>query len=317
MTRNQLYTCPVMMVASSPLQECDDINTSKVSKMLHVRRRLKIRWLGAAVLATVTPLSHGFTQFLPSPAAPVATSLRYADLADLFAGAPIVLRAKIASATRLKDASTLAGATRFFVEADVTALIRGTGGLPPRVKYLVDVLPDSRGRLPKLKKADVLIAALPVAGRPSEIQLAARDAQMIWTPALDTRVRRIVADVLTPGAAPEVTGIASAFHVAGSVPGEGETQIFLSTATGAPVSVSVLRRPGEAPRWALALGEIVDDAAAVPARDTLPWYRLACFLPRDLPERAARELSTSDADAARADYAVVINGLGPCDRVRR
>ncbi|CAN5244775.1 hypothetical protein BH09PSE3_BH09PSE3_13680 [soil metagenome] len=240
----------------------------------------------------------------------------YADVVDVFAPAPVALHATIRTATRLKDESTRAGTIRFYVEADVVALIRGPGGVPPRLSYVVDVPVDSRGRPPKLKKADVLIAALPVKGRPGEIQLSARDAQLMWSPALDAQVRAVIAAVLAPGAAPVVTGVGSAFHVAGSVPGEGETQVFLTTASGAPVSLSILRRPGEAPRWAVALGEIVDEAAAPPTRNTLAWYRLACFLPRTMPDSAVTELPAADAAVARDDYAFVIGELGICERTR-
>jgi hypothetical protein len=53
-----------------------------------------------------------------------------------------------------------------------------------------------------------------------------------------------------------------------------------------------------------------------PRRDTLTWYRLACFLPRNLPAEA--NLSASDADKAAAvsDYAKVMSDLGPCSRNR-
>ena len=113
---------------------------------------------------------------IPKPVPPSpADAWRYADVADLFAAAPIVLRAKIVSATALKGVPTTNGAVRFYVEGDVTALIRGNQAVPPRLIWLVDMRPDSRGKIAKLKKADVLIAALPVAGRPGEIRLAARD----------------------------------------------------------------------------------------------------------------------------------------------
>jgi hypothetical protein len=270
----------------------------------------------ALAAALVFPVNAGFTQFLPAAPVPQALAWSYADTADVFATAPLVLRAKIVAATALKGASATPGTTRFFIEADAVALIRGAGGVAPRVRYLVDVAPDSRGRMPKLKKLDVLLAAQPVAGRAGEIQLVAPDAQQRWTAPLDARVRSIVTAAVDPAAPPEVTGVASAFHVAGTVIGEGETQIFVATAGGAPVSLSILRRPGESPRWALALGEIVDESAAVPQRDTLAWYRLACFLPADLPVAAARELSTTDADIAREDYALVMRDLGACPRAR-
>ena len=78
----------------------------------------------------------------------------------------------------------------------------------------------------------------------------------------------------------------------------------------------MLRRPGQATSWAVALGEIVDEAARAPARDTLGWYRLACFLPRTLPRVAIADLSEGDAAAARADYGFVIEAMGPCTRTR-
>lgn len=271
----------------------------------------------SAIIITCFSMVNGGYAAIPraSPAS-AADAWRYADIADLFASAPIVLHAKIVSATPLKGAPNPGGAVRFYVEGDVVALIRGTRAVPPRLIWLVDVRPDSRGKLPKLKKADVLIAALPVAGRPGEIQLAARDGQVMWSPALETRVRNIVTSVAAPDAPPAVTGVASAFHTAGTITGEGETQIFLSTATKAPISLSVLTRPGQPKRWAFALGEIVDEAAAPPAPDTLAWYRLACFLPRTLPDAAVSELAAADADSARGDYSFVIEALGACPRVR-
>jgi hypothetical protein len=127
-------------------------------------------------------------------------------------------------------------------------------------------------------------------------------------------VRRIARDAVAPNAPPAVTGLGNAFHVPGALPGEGETQIFVQTANGAPISLSILRRPGEERRWAVALGEIVDDAAAAPARDTLLWYRLACGLPRTLPATSLADEDPANVAAARDDYRFVLNQLGPCRR---
>jgi hypothetical protein len=77
-----------------------------------------------------------------------------------------------------------------------------------------------------------------------------------------------------------------------------------------------LRRPGEQPRWSVALSEIVDDAAAPPARDTLLWYRLACTLPPRLPAQSLSEAAADEADAIQADYRLVMDGLGRCVRTR-
>ena len=243
----------------------------------------------------------------------------YADLADLVIAAPLIADAAIRSAVRLKgaDAAGVApGHTRFYVEADLVALVKGAGGLPPRIGYLLDVAPDASGRLPKLKKLRVLLFARPVAGTPGQVQLVAPDAQVDWTPADDQRVRAIAQALVANDTPPVITGVGNAFHVPGALPGEGETQVFLSTANGAPVSLTVLRRPGEQPRWAVALSEIVDEAAAPPARDTLLWYRLACSLPGDLPERSTASLDETNAGIAREDYRYVVAQLGPCGRTR-
>lgn len=274
----------------------------------------------AACVALVASSLSANGGFAANPAsAPVvpADAWRYADMADLFAGAPLVIHARITAATAIKMPPRPDGAVRFYVEGDVVALIRGAQAVPPKVIWLVDMQPDSRGKIPKLKKMQVLLAALPVQERAGEIRLAARDAQVFWSPSVELRARAVITSAAAPDAPPPVTGISSAFHTAGTVTGEGETQIFLATASSAPVSISILTRPGQAKRWAVALGEIVDEAADPPARDTLTWYRLACFLPPTLPATAVAELPPSDADAARADYGFVMQALGACPRTRR
>ena len=256
------------------------------------------------------------------PAAPVSSpvnSYTYADLADLALGAPVALVATVARTSVLPPElapGLKPGSVRLLVEADATRLIRGPQGLSPRITYLADVPLDARGRPPKLRKSEVLLLARPVSGRPGMLQLVAPDAQLALTPPVEQQVRAILTEATATESPPRVTGIASAFHVPGSLPGESETQIFLTTARQQPISLSVLRRPGEAPRWAVALGEIVDEAAATPKPDTLLWYRLACGLPRTLPDRVVAELGPEGATAARADYKVVIDGLGACARAR-
>lgn len=241
----------------------------------------------------------------------------YAQIADRVVGAPTILDVRIRSATRIKGpeaANVAAGHQRFYVEADVLALIRADAPLPARVGYVVDVPLDARGRAPKLNKRRVLLFARPVAGQPTMIQLTTLDGQRDWSAELDALIRRIAREVVAPDAPPAITGLGNAFHVPGALPGEGETQIFVQTANGAPISLSILRRPGEQKRWAVALGEIVDDAAAAPARDTLLWYRLACGLPRALPATSLVDAEPDNAAAAREDYRFVLEQLGPCRR---
>ena len=250
-------------------------------------------------------------------AAPTVALPSYVTVADLILAGPAVIDARIRSSARIKGAEASAvpaGHARFYVEADVLALIRAPAPLPARVGYLVDVPLDARGRTPRLNKQRVLLFTRTVPGQPAMVQLPRIDAQRSWSPELDAMVRGIVREVVDPAAPPAVTGLGNAFHVPGTLPGEGETQIFVQTATGAPISLSILRRPGEARRWAVALGEIVDDAAAPPPRDTLLWYRLACGLPRELPAASLTEQEPPNAALAREDYAFVLEQLGPCRR---
>ena len=287
---------------------------------LHCRNRWTIRLFSMAIVCVFSVASDGKAAVSASePAASPADRWSYADVADLFLAAPIVVTARIAEAIPVKEPTNTPARPsmiRYYLVADVIALIRGTGGVPSRVSWIADVPLDSRGKSPKLRKLQVLIAALQVAGRPADLRLAARDAMVPWSATLEARVRATVASGLAADTPPRVTGISSAFYSSGNLPGEGETQIFLTTETTRPVSINVLRRPGQATSWAVALGEIVDEAARAPMRDTLGWYRLACFLPRTLPPAAIEDLSESDAAAARADYGFVIEAMGPCTRTR-
>jgi hypothetical protein len=271
-----------------------------------------------AALFSILLLSHGTNAATVQP--PQAAEIKtysYADLADLALPAPIVAGVEVRRAKRLKGAdaaSVKPGNARFYIEADVKALIRGAQGLPARVSYLADVPLDSANRPPKLRKARMLLLASPVAGKPGELRLIAPGAQLSWTGENEARLRSILTEALRPGAPPRLTGVGNAFHVPGSLPDESETQIFLQTADNRPISLSILRRPGEQPHWAVAVGDMVDDSAAPPARDTLLWYRLACFLPDTLPAESVQNMDAEAAAATRADFELVRSGLGPCGR---
>jgi hypothetical protein len=127
-------------------------------------------------------------------------------------------------------------------------------------------------------------------------------------------LRKIMSDLAAPDAPPKITGLRDAFSVAGNLAGESETQIFLQTASGAPVSLNVIRRPGMAPDWGVSWTDLVDEAAHPPMRDTLAWYRLACFLPPELPDSSNLAPPGESKQRAAQDYALVIDQLGPCTR---
>lgn len=279
--------------------------------------RFGLACLISAASSAVFPAFAQNPQMVTQPSGGQA-GLSYADIVDLADKAPLVANVRIRNIIAIKPdqaGNVPAGHKRLFVEADVTGLIRGEAGISPLVTYLYDAKTDARGKIPKLKKAQVMLFARP-GSRPGEIQLTAPDAQIAATPAAVERVKGILSALVAPNAPPRIVGLGDAFHVAGTIAGEGETQIFLRTENGDPVSLSVLRRPGQAPHWAVALGEIMDEAARPPEPGSLLWYRMACSLPATLPARSVRTLSAQDAEAARADYGVVIAALGSCGRTR-
>ena len=244
--------------------------------------------------------------------------LRYADYADLVLNASVVAVVQIVKAQRLKGelAPGLApDKARFLVEANVQSLFKGAGGLPGTISYIADVPLDPKSKAPNLKKQRAILLAEKVPGRPLELRLSSPYSQLNWTQVAESRVRAILQDVNAASIPPRVTGVGNAFYVPGAIPGESEAQIFLTTADNRPISLSILRRPGEQPQWAVALGEMVDDSAKMPQRDTLLWYRLACFLPSTLPDKSVAALAPGDSQAVRRDYRFVMEQLGACERV--
>lgn len=289
-----------------------------------------MRKLLPAIAIALAGLSGGIpavSAMQAPPAAPPPSPYSYADVADLATAAPMAIHARIASATALKPErapGVAAGSSRFYVEADVIGLIRGKGPLAARISYLVDLPLGANGKPVKLKKKQpVLLFARPVAAgaagstSTNSIRLVAPDAQLPWDPATEARLRAILTELVKPGAAPAISGFANGFHVPGTLPGEGETQLFFDTATGEPMSLTILTSADGSRRWAAAFGEIVDGSAAVPARDTLAWYRLACGLPRQLPLAKLAGTPPEDRRKAASDYGIVLGALGDCTRTRK
>ncbi|GAA0465832.1 hypothetical protein GCM10009096_03100 [Parasphingorhabdus litoris] len=274
------------------------------------------------------PISYLFTGFLLALTAffPAfsqsdtnADPLQYADIADLSVSAPLIAHVTIKEAIKVdpkRVTNAPPGTQRYYIVATTNALIRGQGGIPETIRYIIDLPLNERGRAPKIKKKQFIIFARNLTGSSGDIQLAAPDAQIDWTPARDQRVRSLVREIVARNAAPAIARVGSAFHVPGTIIGEGETQIFLETNSGDPVSITILSREGQKKVWAVSLSEIVDEAARAPVRNSLLWYRLACFLPKSLPEESLAGDSAANANQARRDYDLVIQDLGNCPRTR-
>ncbi len=265
--------------------------------------------------------------FAIAPAQPLASqpifsgsSPTYADLADLALASPVVAHVRVDRSDALSEReapNVPAGHRRFLVDASIVALIRADGQVPTRVAYLVDLPNDASGRAARIRRrSEFLLLASSVPGRPGELRLTAPDAQLPFTPETAARLRAILTEAVAADAPPAIIGIGRSFNVQGTLPGESETQIFLQTADQRPISLNVLRRPGQEPRWSVALGEMVDDAAEPPRPDSLLWYRLACRLPATLPPQSLEAADPREREAIEADYRIIRDGLGECRRSR-
>lgn len=263
--------------------------------------------LARLVAATVS----GLLMAAAPPPSPLPVVAGYVDLVTLATGSPVVLRGTIDKVERIGARlapDVAAGDARFLVTLSTAAAIVAPGPVPPRVQYLADVPLDPRGRAPKLKGVDALVFLRPVAGSADQFSLANAHGQTAWTPQAEATVRAVLTEVRS-GTVPVIKGITSAFRVPGAVPGEAESQFFLSTADGKPVSLVVLTRPGQPQRLSIALGDVIDEAAAGVKPETLLWYRLACSLPKTLPASVK-----GGGDDVAADYGFVLASLGPCTR---
>jgi len=243
----------------------------------------------------------------------------YADLADLADSSNLVVHVNLRSVARVKDERApglLPGYGRFYAKGKTRALLLGKEAMGESLAWLVDLPLDARGKPPAIKKRDVIVFARSVPGRPGELQLVGRDSMVPFSPETLVRLRPILAELVGPDAPPPVTGLREIIHVPGDLAGTGETQIFLSTADGSAASITVRHAPGGRPTWGVSFSELVAEAAGGPARDTLAWYRLACFLPNSPRPGANLSASAADRQQALADYRMVLGDLGNCPRTR-
>jgi hypothetical protein len=278
--------------------------------------------LAGAILAIAAPgpamAQSPQTAAPQAPVGPVPLApLTYVDLVEMGQAADLVLRAEVTRQRNVppdRAPGLQPGKARLYVEAATQTLLAGAGPVGESQAFLVDLPLNARGRRPDIKRQVVLLFARRTAGRPGELQLVGPQAMQPADPALEQQVRRVLTQLVQGDRPPVVTGVREAMSVAGNLAGESESQIFLETRSGDPVSLTVLRRPGMAPSWGVSWTDIVDQSARPPAPETLEWYALACFLPETLPERAFIQRDPESRARARADYSLVREQLGACRR---
>ena len=277
--------------------------------------------MGLAACAAASPAPVSAQQPAYVPALP--TQPTYVDLVELVRASPVVARVLVDKQITVpaeRAPGVAPGFTRIYVEALTQALLGGNVPVGGELTFVADVPVKTDGKPPRLDKLDdpsFIVFARPVSGRPGEVQLVGPLGMQPGTAEFENRVREVLTQLAEGALPPRITDVREAISVAGNLAGESETQIFLETENGAPVSLNVLRRPGQTPRWGVSWTEIVDQSARAPQPQTLQWYALACFLPQQLPADAFLQDDREAQRRAREDYAVILDQLGPCARNSR
>ena len=247
------------------------------------------------------------------------SGLSYADLADLVGDASLIALVEIADQATVEPERApglAAGDARLFLEARTEALLAGRSAVGESLSFLADRALGENGRAPKVEKQRFVVFADPVPGARGQLQLVDPKAMVPANPGFLERLRQVIAAFADPDAPPVVTGVRDVISIPGNLAGESETQMFIETASGAPVSLSVIRRPGMEPTWGVSWAEIVDPTAGPVQPETVEWYRLACALPADLPPDAFLQEGGASRRQAEEDYRFVLEQLGPCTRTR-
>lgn len=267
-----------------------------------------------AALLLPSPARSQAIMSAPAPAVS-APALSWTDLADLALASPVVLVADVAKVDRLgkRDAPDVPpGQVRALVEGRLRAALKAPAVLPAGAAWLWQGPATAKGRVPFGKAAPlILFASLLSGGSKADVQplrLSSAHGQQPWDAATEAVVRSILVEAVRPAnAGLMVTGISDGFRSTGDVPGQSESQYFLRTEGGRPLTLVVRRAADAEPSVTVATGELVDRARPVAPR-TLLWRGLACGLPEALPEALAADAGLVE------DYALARASIGACGR---
>lgn len=268
----------------------------------------------AAACASSGPAMSQDVVSAPMPASQVPT---YADLVTMAMAADTVAIVTVEDQIAFppeRAPGLPPSQIRLYIEALTRSLLVAPQSVAGELAFVVDKARDRDGDAPDLEDRNYVIFGALSRSQPGTIQLISSRAMLPADPQIESRVRRVLTQLAAADAPPGITGVRDVISVPGNLAGESETQMFVETETGAPVSLSVIRRPGMAPEWGISLGELVDSSARAPEPESIAWYRFACFLPRELPDDSFLQRDRASQAQAREDYAFILDELGPCER---
>ncbi len=121
------------------------------------------------------------------------------------------------------------------MSADTLALIRSNDVLARQASFLLALPLPPKAKPPQWAKRSFLIFGK-VEDRVDYFQLLSSSAMIAWSPDNEASCRSVAAELTRRRCARRRSmGVDSVFHVTGAVAGEGESQIFLTTADGSPM----------------------------------------------------------------------------------
>ncbi|MGB3797067.1 MAG: hypothetical protein WA957_12265 [Alteraurantiacibacter sp.] len=289
------------------------MSTRSFSSNLRAALAASLAFGAVACASTGTAMPQG----MPAADLPPSQAPTYADLVSMAMAADtvaIVLVEDQITFPEERAPDVPPSQVRLYIESLTQNLLAGPQAVGAQLAYVVDQRRDTDGDAPDLEGRQYLVFGDLSQTQPGALQLLSSDSMLAAGPRLEERVRRVLTQLAAADAPPSVTGLRDVISIPGNLVGESETQMFVETDTGAPVSLTVIRRPGMTPQWGVSLGELVDASAQPAERETLTWYRLACSLPSELPNDAFIQSDRASQDQARADYAYILSELGPCER---
>ena len=281
--------------------------------------RIRPVTVGIAAFAAVACASTGtaLSQDVPAAELPPGQAPTYADLVTMALAADTVAIVSVEEQIAFppeRAPDVTPAAVRLYVESLTRNLLSAPQAVGGQLNFVVDQRRDADGDAPDLEDRNFLLFGDLSRSQPGAIQLLSSDSMLPAGPQIEARVRQVLSQLAASDAPPAITGVRDVISVPGNLAGESETQMFVETETGGPVSLTVIRRPGMAPQWGISLGELVDASARPPERESLAWFQFACFLPRELPADSFLQRDRASQAQAREDYAFILAQLGTCER---
>lgn len=285
--------------------------------MLNIYKSLILKILFAFLFVPTSTFAQINDSIINAPDG--QNSISYDDIMEITLESELVVDIIVRKIKNLPNSQTIGvrpDRKRILIIGEVQSLIRGKNGLNQEVQFLFDAPIDSRGKIPKYKKMRFLAFGRHIAGNSGFIRLSRTASMTAYSNRINNMVRNNIREAIAANAPQKIIAINSAFHSPGTIIGEGESQIFLSTEFDQPMAISVISKQGQNRRWSVSTSEVIDINATEPKRFSLLGYRLACSLPRSLDPSIIESDDSRNRDKVKSDYKLVLDSVGPCQRQR-